>query len=271
MKTFADQASLSLLCRLFDVARSTVNYKPVTREEEDLSELKVRIITELTTFIGYGVRRMYHHLGCAATRNIIRQAYAEMGLLRPVKKRKVQTTDSHHEHPRFKNLIKDLKITHPNQAWVGDVTYIRINNRWYYVAHLLDAYSRKIVGWAISSANDTSLVAEAFLMAKECGVPQIHHSDQGATYASTAYTKMLMEHGVRLSMAASGAPYENGLSERWNRTLKEEEVDRRDYLALAEAEKSIGEFVLRYNERRIHSSLRYLTPQKIWETYASAS
>jgi len=193
------------------------------------------------------------------------------GLLRPVKRRKIRTTNSEHPYPRYKNLVKDMKITGPDQVWVSDVTYVRLGSGFVYLAIVMDVYTRVIRGWHMSKALDQSLTLDALNMALGDHVAEIHHSDQGVQYAAHAYIDRLRTFHVQISMAAVGEAEENGYAERFMRTIKEEEVDLSDYLDYADAQNQIGHFIEDvYNQKRIHSSLGYLTPAEFEDTWFSA-
>jgi transposase InsO family protein len=148
---------------------------------------------------------------------------AKRKLLRPVKRRKRRTTDSQHDYPRYSNLVKGLEIVNPDQVWVSDITYIRLHQE------------RSIRGWCLSRTLDQELTLTALRAALETHSPEIHHSDQGVQYAAYAYTDLLKEHGIQISMAAVGKAEENGYAERFMRTIKEEEVDLSEYLDFGDA------------------------------------
>ncbi len=188
----------------------------------------------------------------------------EESLLCQLKRRFVVTTDSAHGFGGYPNLIKDIEIDALNQVWTSDITYIRLPTTFCYLAAILDAYSRKCVGWALSRWIDTRLTLRALEMALASRQPDpgvIHHSDRGVQYASTEYVAALEQAGARISMASVGNPYENAKAESFFRTLKMEEVYLKDYQSFEEAEENVGEFIEEvYNQKRLHSSLGYLPP-----------
>ena len=144
---------------------------------------------------------------------------------------------------------------------MGDITYVRLKHRFIYVALLMDVFTRMIRGWKLSQHLTQSLTLEPLEQALDDRVPEIHHSDQGAQYLSSAYIATLQEHRIEISVAQRGRPWENGYAERLIRTLKEEEVDINDYDSIAEARDRIGHFITQvYNQKRPHSALGYLTP-----------
>ena len=182
--------------------------------------------------------------------------------------RKVWTTDSEHAWPRYPNLLRGLDVAYPDQAWVADITYIRLVREFVYLAVLMDVFTRGIRGWRLGRSLEGELTLSALRGALLRGTPQIHHSDQGLQYAQAAYTQALESRGVQVSMAAVGKPEENGYAERLVRTIKEEEVVLSDYRDFEDARSQIGRFLDEvYTHKRIHSSLGYLTPAEFEEEW----
>lgn len=240
--------------------------------ERDLEPLARAVKTFWVTFPEFGVRRMHmllrrHRLAC--TRKEVRSVYERYGALRKVPARRVRTTDSRHAHPVYPNLTLGLSIERPNQVWAADTTHLRIQGRDAYLALVEDLFTRRVMGWSLSFANNSLLTLAALDKALLQGTPEIHHSDQGNTYASGAYTRELLGRGVRISMTRTGCPQENGHCERLNRTFKEEEILRNEYTSLAHARKCLDSYVKLYNERRIHMSLDYRTPREVFEAYGT--
>ena len=191
----------------------------------------------------------------------------EDNLLSLRRKKYVFTTDSAHTLPIYPNLARHTKLTGLNQLWVADITFIRLRNEFIYLAVVLDAYSRRVIGWDLGRTLQAELAIRALQMAlsqrswKAEGL--IHHSDRGVQYASTDYTGLLEQNDVQISMSRRGNPYDNAFAERFMRTLKEEEVNGADYRDLEDARSRIGEFLDQvYNRQRLHSALRYLTPEE---------
>ena len=179
----------------------------------------------------------------------------------------VFTTDSRHDLPIYPNLARRVALTALNQLWVADITYIRLRNEFVYLAVVLDAYSRRVIGWELGRTLQVELAIGALQMALKGrnwkGGELIHHSDQGVQYASLEYTQILKQREILISMSRRGNPYDNARAERFMRTLKEEEVYGRDYQDLEDARSRIGEFLEQaYNRQRLHSALRYLTPEE---------
>lgn len=182
---------------------------------------------------------------------------------RPQHKRAI-TVESDHDCPIYENKIKGLAISRINQVWVADLTNIRIQGGFGYLALIVDAYSRKIIGWALANQKDEDLTQAALKMALERRKPEpgwIHHSDRGMQYADGSYVQMVRSHGGIMSMTAKGNPYENSIIERCIRTIKWEEVNLSEYQSLAEAYEGLEYFIETvYNRERLHSALGYKTP-----------
>jgi putative transposase len=174
------------------------------------------------------------------------------------------TSDSRHSWPTYPNLARTMKLTAINQLWVADITYIRLRTEFAYLAVILDAYSRRVLGWALSRSLEAELTLSALMMALRERKPApgwVHHSDRGVQYACLPYTDLLKQHGATISMSRTGNPYDNAIAESFIKTLKYEEVYRNEYRDVLEAFADIGDFIQRvYNENRLHSALGYLPP-----------
>jgi transposase InsO family protein len=185
-------------------------------------------------------------------------------LLCHLKRRYLVTTDSAHGLPTYPNLLAEVTVSAPNQAWVADITYVRLPTSFVYLACVLDAYSRRCVGWKLARQIDTQLTLDALEMALAQRQPApglIHHSDRGVQYASLAYVARLEQAGARVSMSAKGNPYDNAKAESFFKTLKREEGCLQKSRTFAEAESNLGHFIEAvYNQTRLHSSLGYLPP-----------
>ena len=176
----------------------------------------------------------------------------------------VITTDSDHGLPVYPNRARELVLTGIDQLWVADITYIRLEWEFVYLAVILDAYSRRVVGWALERTLEATLTLEALRMALQQRRPApglVHHSDRGVQYAAIDYTNLLKQNGLLISMSRRGNPYDNATCESFIKTLKYEEVYRTEYRDLAEARASIGVFLEKvYNQKRLHSALGYWPP-----------
>jgi putative transposase len=217
----------------------------------------------------YGYRRITHELrrrGTVVNHKRVARLMRE-GAVTPKRVRRfLATTDSAHDSPIFPNLAARLTVTGPNQLWVADLTYIRLRTRFVYLAVLLDAWSRKVVGYAISHLLDTRLplaALEAALTHRRPPPGLVHHSDRGVQYASRAYREQLAAHGVRGSMSRSGNPYDNAYVESFMKTLKHEEIFARDYATMQDVRERLPRFLEDvYNRRRLHSALGYRPPEE---------
>jgi transposase InsO family protein len=216
----------------------------------------------------YGWRRVHAELwrrGWMVNHKPVRRIMREDNLL-CIRRRKfvVATTDSKHDRPVYPNLAKGMKLTGINQLWIADITYIRLETEFIYLAVVLDAYSRRVIGWALGRTLEDDLTIAALrraLLLRSPGPGLVHHSDRGVQYASNAYTEILKQHQIQISMSRKGNPYDNAACESFMKTLKYEEVYRQEYRDLAEAQASIEQFLEKiYNGKRLHSALGYLPP-----------
>ena len=256
---------VTLLCKTLELARSSYYQSKTVCDDTKLLKGIQGVLSEFPT---YGSRRVTAQLRrqpdeVIANRKRIQRVMRENGLLQPQKRRKIRTTNSQHGYPRYLNLVKDLEITHPEQVWVSDITYIRLGSGFIYLAVIMDLFTRRIRGWQISRTIDQQLTLDALKIALEDYLPEIHHSDQGVQYAANGYTDLLKKNNVQVSMAAIGKAEENGYAERLMRTIKEEEVDLTEYENFSDAYSQIRYFLEDvYQSKRIHSSLGYLTPSE---------
>ncbi len=225
------EVSVRSLCELMGVSRSWYYDKPSAEEKAERDvELRDAIERIVLEFPGYGYRRVteqLHREEWYVNHKRVLRVMRQESLLCQLKKRFVVTTDSAHSHRTYPNLIKDLVLDGMNAAWVADLTYIRLPTSFVYLAAILDAYSRRCIGWALSRFIDTKLALAALRMALlERRPPQgfIHHSDRGVQYASHQYIEILESAGARISMSGIGNPYENAKAESFFKTLKAEIV-----------------------------------------------
>lgn len=269
----AQGCSVASLCRVLDLPRSTY-YQGATVPDD--TALRAAIEAVLGEFPTYGSRRVTaqlrrapHHL--TVNRKRVQRVMRAMGVQGQVKRRRMRTTDSTHPYPRYPNLVKDLAVVHPDQVWVSDITYIRLLTEFVYLAIVMDVFTRAIRGWHLGRALDQDLTLTALRRALTDHVPAIHHSDQGVQYAATAYTDLLSDYGVQISMATAGKPEDNPFAERVIRTIKDEEVNLSEYHDYADAYDQIARFIDDvYHTKRIHSALGYLTPAEFEAAWRQA-
>lgn len=233
------------------------------------AELRDRIQRVVLKNRCYGYRRVAAELrlqGVLVNHKRVLRVMREDNLLSIRKRKFVVTTESSHNRPVYPNLIAGLKLTAPDQVWVADITYIRLLEEFIFLAIVLDAFSRRVVGWELGESLQTALALQALNRAVvDRAVPAgiIHHSDQGIQYASADLVNRLQELGFQISMSRKGAPWENGRAESLIKTLKAEEVSLKQYRNIEQARRSIAHFLEEvYNQRRLHSALGYLPPVK---------
>lgn len=216
----------------------------------------------------YGSPRIHRELrqqGTRVSRKRVERLMRQAGIRVTPARRFTVTTDSNHDQPIAANLLQqDFHATAPNQKWVTDITYIPTGEGWLYLAAIIDLFSRRVVGWGMSTTMETSLVRSALDMAlgnRSPGNDLIHHSDRGSQYASAAYRQALHQQGITASMSRRGNCYDNAVIESFWHSLKVELVHRRSFGTRIEAEQAIFEYIeVFYNRVRLHSSIGYLSP-----------
>ena len=256
------------MCRLAKVSRAGFyRFPPQAPGPDPDMELRAAIQRVALEFPSYGWPRITAELkrrGWAVNHKRVYRLMREDNLLCLRKRRFVVTTDSDHDLPVYPNLARQMTLTGLDQLWVADLTYIRLELEFIYLAVILDAFSRRVIGWALDRRLEAALTLEALQMAllRRRPVPGlVHHSDRGVQYASRDYTQLLQEHGIQISMSRKANPWDNAACESFIKTLKYEEVYRTEYRDLADARASIGEFLEKvYNQKRLHSALGYLPP-----------
>ncbi|MCG8621722.1 MAG: IS3 family transposase, partial [Proteobacteria bacterium] len=250
------------ISEVLDFNRNLLYYQPKS-DPSEVSELRAEIETLALRYPTYGYRRITQLLvnqgypvGYRRVARLMKAANLSVSV-----KRICQTTRSLEGETPWVNRVQQLEVCRADQVWVADITYIQLKQRFIYLALLMDVFTRMIRAWQLSSHLTQTLTLNPLEEALEQSVPEIHHSDQGVQYLSNAYISMLKDHGIQISVARRGCPWENRYAERLIRTLKEEEISLNDYKNIYEARERIGLFITQvYHKKRPHSALAYLTP-----------
>jgi len=256
------------MCALGRVSRAGFyRFPPDSPGPDPDLELRDALQRIALEFPSYGWPRMTVELkrrGWAVNHKRVYRWMREDNLLCLRQRKFVVTTDSDHGLPVSPNLARAMTLTGLDQLWVADITYIRLELEFVYLAVILDAFSRREIGWALDRTLEAELTLQALRMALLRRRPApglVHHSDRGVQYASRDYTQLLQDHGIQISMSRKGNPWDNAACESFIKTLKYEEVYRTEYRDLADARASIGAFLEKvYNQKRLHSALGYLPP-----------
>jgi transposase InsO family protein len=256
------------MCGAAGVSRAGY-YRFINRVEESKEEMELRDAIQKIAIERpmYGYRRITAELcrtGTVVNHKRVLRITRQDNLLCLRRSSFVCTTNSNHQLPVYPNLAGTMSVGRVGQLWVADITYIRLLFEFVYLAVILDAFSRRVIGWALGRTLEAELAVEALNKAIKRGRIEpglVHHSDRGVQYASRVYTGILTEHGIQISMSRRGNPYDNAKAESFMKTLKYEEVYRSEYRDLADARRQIGRFIEDvYNSNRLHSALGYRSP-----------
>lgn len=259
---------MNALCQMIGLSRAGFYRWHMPRQAMPVDmELRDQMQKVALESPAYGYRRITHELqqrGFEVNHKRVLRLMREDNLLCVRRRAFVITTDSRHNLPVYPNLAREIRPMAVNQLWIADITYIRLRTEFVYLAVVLDAFSRRVIGWALGRTLEAELAVAALRMAlieRQPSPGLVHHSDRGVQYASHDYTEMLKQHHATISMSRKGNPYDNAACESFMKTLKYEEVYRNEYRDFNEARASIGEFLEHvYNQKRLHSALGYLPP-----------
>jgi putative transposase len=265
------QIPVQRLCELAAVPRSS--FYRASQVRESRPDPNERVLQEIRTICeempGYGAPRVTAELrrrGIHVNHKRVSRLMAKANLRCKRKKRFLRTTDATHSFRVYPNVAKDVVVVRPDQLWRADITYVRLVREFIYLAVILDAFSRRVIGWALSRHIDAGLTLSALKMAlgQRHVVPGVvHHSDRGVQYACDEYIALLNQHEFIISMSRRGNPYDNAMAESFMKTFKTEEVYINEYNTVSEAIDNIQHFIeIVYNSKRLHSSLGYLTPEE---------
>jgi len=267
IQVLSEAYAVRRLCGLLEVAPSSYYYTPRGRDDLILLGWIEEVLIRFPTYGYRRVRAQLRREGHRVNHKRVRRVMRQNDLLAVVK-RSVKTTDSQHAYGHYPNLIADLPVTHPDQVWCADITYIQLQREFIYLAILLDQFTRALRGWNLSRTLSSELALTALEHALARGTPEVHHSDHGVQYAAQGYVERLEAAGVQISMAAIGQAVQNPHAERVIRTIKEEEVYLADYVDFADAYQRIGHFIEDvYQTKRVHSALNYQTPMEFEMAY----
>ena len=264
--------SVRYFCALFGKSRQGWYELTHRQSEQQLAEtIVLKLVAELRSELPrVGTRKLYHLLHSKLEEHHIKigrdklyELLGHHGYLLRYRKRKAYTTNSNHPYRKYPNLIRELMLTKPNQLWVSDITYLRMNQGFSYLSIITDAYSRKIVGYCLHPSLSSEGVITSLRMALQQATGRrslIHHSDRGIQYCCADYVQLLEHHHIQISMTEKGDPYENAIAERVNGILKTEFDLHKTFGSFTEAQQAVEFAISKYNHVRPHASCDYLTP-----------
>ena len=276
-KTFTDvkhKLSLNKQCELLHIAKSTLYYTPVKKFSTEWEIKFLNALNEIhSEFPYYGTRRLVTALeneGYWVGRKLIKSAMEYMGIRALYPKHK--TTQAYKEHYKYKYLLKEFKndnnqvvIDTPNKVWATDITYIKLEKGFVYLAAIIDWNTKKILSWKVSNTMDVKLTTDVLKDALDCyPKPEIFNTDQGSQYTAQSHVDILKQHDIKISMDGKGRSIDNICIERFWRTIKYEEIYLNDYKSISELRYSIDNYIIKYNSRRLHSAIGNKTPNEVY-------
>lgn len=253
-------------CELLGLSRSSLYYKPRGRTE--YNEMLMKLIDKQyveTPF--YGIDKMTEYLCCEGHRvnhKRVRRLMRQMGLEAVYPRRKRGLSISDKQHKIYPYLLRDIAVTHTDQVWSADITYIRMYRGWLYLVAVMDWFSRYVLSWEVSTTLESEFCVTALKQALSLGRPEVFNTDQGSQFTSDDFTKVLLGADIKISMDGKGRAFDNIFVERLWRTVKVEEVYLRDYQTVAEARYGLGRYFEFYNNRRFHQALDYRRPAEVY-------
>ena len=265
-----NKLSVSRQLYLLSVPRSSYYYKPknnFSRIYQD-SIIKEELLEMYLKTPFYGNPRMtakLKQMGYNVNHKRVHRLRAELGLRTIYPRPKFNTSESCKEHKKYPYLLKNLKISHPNQVWATDITYTAVNGHRAFVIAILDLYSRKVLSYRVVNTMDVEHCIEALELAlKKYGAPEIFNSDQGSQFTSKAFTDVLKNHNIKISMDGKGRCLDNAKMERFWWSLKYEDIKIKEYVSLPQLRYGVQQYVNFYNHKRLHSALNYKTPKEVF-------
>ncbi|MGH9692730.1 MAG: IS3 family transposase [Bryobacteraceae bacterium] len=264
------ELAIERMCALAGVSRRGFyrfdpDAKPAARDM-DLRDAIQRIALEMPSYGRPRITAELRRRGWMVNPKRVYRILREDNLLCLRRRKFIVTTDSRHRFRIYPNLAGKMKLSNVNQLWIADITYIRLETEFVYLAVVLNAFSRRVIGWSLDRTLEAKLAVAALQMAlsrRDVKAGLVHHSDRGVQYAADDYTGLLGQHDIQISMSRKGNPYDNARTESFMKTLKYEEVYRQEYRDLPDALRSLRRFIEKvYNEKRLHSALGYLPPSE---------
>lgn len=264
MVEISNSLSIRKQCELLDLSKSTYYYEPVKKDKLNLFLNVVEAVSSKYPFYGYRKLTLeIRRSGYNTSEKKVRKAMEALNIKAIYPEPRLSLTNN--EHKKYPYLLNDITIDSSNQVWASDITYIKHKGSFMYLSAIIDLYSRKILSWKLSNTMDISICTDVLNEALVIyGVPEIFNTDQGSQYTSRAFTEMLINKGVRISMDGKGRCLDNIFIERFWRSLKYENIFINDYNSVIELKHGVSKYMQFYNTERFHQSLEYKTPDEVY-------